>query len=656
MKLRNIGVFAHVDAGKTTLSEQLLMHAGAIRRMGSVDSGTAHTDNLPVEQRRGISVKASCVRLSWQGTDINLIDTPGHVDFSAEVERSLWALDAAVVVVCAVEGVQPHTETLFHALREQGIPALFFLNKTDREGADTLRVLSQIKRLLTPDAVLMADAEAVTEFVCAQDEELLERYLSGEEIEPAEVQHRLAHLAQSGAAYPVYSGSALRDEGVAPLLDAMVDMLPAPGLETGPGKQEQIAENAPKGLCGVVFAATADRLLGRGVWVRLYAGDMQNRAPVILPAGVDPLTGEEKQVQRKITQIRGVDGNDAGSLTAGEIGVVYGLGDVRVGQVLGDASLLPRRVEPGHLRTPLITVQVIPEKVEQMQALRAACEALSAEDPLLQVRYSKAINELQLHVMGTIQLEIIQEMLSTQYGLQVTFGKPAVIYRETIARAASGFVAYTMPKPCWAIMRFEIEPAPRGSGVTFRSTVPVRDILMRYQHQVEQALPLALNQGRLGWQVTDVNITLVDGNHHQFHTHPLDFIVATPWGIQDGLQRGGSTLLEPILEIRFLLPPDCVGRVMSDVALMRGEVTHTDTDMDRVLMTALVPVATSIDYSATLASVTGGRGSMSVSLHGYRDCPLELGATAQRRNVDPLDTAKYILAARSALEGGIFDL
>ena len=213
-----------------------------------------------------------------------------------------------------------------------------------------------------------------------------------------------------------------------------------------------------------------------------------------------------------------------------------------------------------------------------------------------------------------------------------------------------------MPKPCWAIMRFEIEPAPRGSGVTFKSTVPVRDILLRYQHQVEQALPLALHQGRLGWQVTDVNITLVEGNHHQFHTHPLDFIVATPWGIQDGLQRGGSTLLEPILETRFLLPPDCVGRVMSDVALMRGEVTHTETDADRVLMTALIPVATSVDYASTLASATSGRGSMSVKLHGYRDCPLELGATANRRSVDPLDTSKYILAARSALEGGIFDL
>ena len=642
-QMRNIGIFAHVDAGKTTLSEQLLMHSGAIRRVGSVDEGTAHTDNLPVEQRRGISVKATCVSLTWRDTAINLIDTPGHVDFSAEVERSLWALDAAVVVVCAVEGVQPHTETLFHALKEQHIPTLFFLNKTDREGADVQRVLAQIQRLLTADAVPMADADAMTEFVCAQDDDLLERYLSGEEMSADFIRARLADMTRAARAYPVYAGSALRDEGVIPLLDGMVDFLPAP-TDNGDG------------LCGVVFASAQDRVLGRGVWVRLYAGSLENRAPVTLPAGVDPLTGEEKLVQRKITQIRRVDGSDAGSLTDGEIGVIYGLGDVKVGQVLGDEALLPRRVEPGHLRTPLITVQVIPEKPEDMQSLRVACEALSAEDPLLQVRYAKALNELQLHVMGTIQLEIIQELLETRFGMKVTFSKPAVIYKETIARPASGFVAYTMPKPCWAIMRFEIEPAPRGSGVSFKSTVPVRDILLRYQHQVEQALPLALHQGRLGWEVTDVNITLVDGNHHQFHTHPLDFIVATPWGIQDGLQRGGSTLLEPILEVRFLLPPDCVGRVMSDVALMRGEVTHTETDADRVLMTALVPVATSVDYAATLASATSGRGSMSVKLHGYRDCPLELGATALRRSVDPLDTAKYILAARSALEGGIFDL
>ena len=642
--IRNIGIFAHVDAGKTTLSEQLLAHAGAIRQTGSVDQGTAHTDNLPIEQRRGISVKATCVRMVWQDTAIHLIDTPGHVDFSAEVERSLWALDAAVLVICGVEGVQPQTEALFHALREQKIPTVLFFNKLDREGADAEAALEGAQKLLSPDIAPLWDDQAALEAVCNQDDDLMERYLMGEDVPMAEVTDKLRALCRQGELYPALKGSALRDEGITAVLDAMVDCLPPPAGETDAA------------LCGVVFAAQQDRMLGRGVWVRLYSGQLENRAALNLPAGVDPLTGEEKLVQRKITQIRSVAGQDAGALHAGEIGVVYGLGDIAIGHVLGDSALLPRRVEPGRLRTPLMTVQAIPESPDKMNDLRAALMTLSGEDPLLKATYTRSLNQLQLHVMGAIQLEILEEELQTRFGLGVRFTKPAVIYRETIAQPTEGFVAYTMPKPCWAIMRFRIEPAPRGSGVTFVSEVPVRELSLHYQHQVEQALPLALGQGRLGWQVTDVKITLTEGNSHQWHTHPLDFIVATPMGIQDGLRRGGNVLLEPILSIRFLLPADCVGRVMSDVALMRGEVTSTITQGERVILTALVPVESSMDYAATLAAVTGGRGGMSVALHGYRECPLELGATAERRSVDPLDTSKYILAARSALEGGIFDI
>lgn len=642
-KLRNIGIFAHVDAGKTTLSEQLLTHAGVLRKAGSVDAGTARTDDLPIEQRRGISVKATCVRLTWKGVQINLIDTPGHVDFSAEVERSLWALDAAVLVICGVEGVQPQTETLFHALKEQRIPTILFINKMDREGASRDTVLRQIHRLLSPAAVCTDDFDGMLEALCDLDDELMERYFAGEIPEKSELLDKLTAYSLCAQAHPVLMGSALRDQGIEPLLDAILTCLPPP-------------ESSGDELCGVVFAAAQDRMLGRGVWVRLYGGSLENRTAVNLPAGVDPLTGEKKWVQKKITQIRTVDGADAGTLRAGEIAVVYGLGDIRIGHVLGSSEHLPRRVEPGHLRTPLMTVQAIPDKPEDMPALRSACDILSGEDPLLEAHYVRWLNELHLHVMGTIQLEILQELLSTRFALSAHFTKPAVIYRETLAKPAFGFVAYTMPKPCWAILRFEMEPGERGSGVTYASTVPERTIQLRYQHQVEQALPLALAQGRLGWQVTDVKITLVDGSDHIWHTHPLDFIVATPMGIQDGLQRGGSVLLEPILAIRFLLPPECVGRVISDVAAMRGEVLETLTEDDRVILTAKVPVESSMDYAAALASITSGRGAMSVQLDSYRECPLELGATARRRNVDPLDQSKYILAARSALEGGIFDI
>ena len=637
--IRNIGIFAHVDAGKTTLSEGLLNHAGAIRVPGSVDAGTAHTDTLPVERRRGISVKATCVGFDYHGTRINLIDTPGHVDFSAEIERSLWALDAAIIVVCSVAGVQPQTEVLFRALQQENIPVLFFLNKTDRAGADPEGVYAQLRRLLSDRCVSMEDEETALEILCDADEALMEQYLLGEEIPVAE---HLSRLAKTGAVYPVLRGSALKDEGVEEVLDAVLSCLPEP-------------RDCEK-LCGVAFAAQQHKVLGRGLWLRLYGGTLENRTAVTLPGGIDPLTGEEKPLQPKITQICDPAGNPLGKLSAGEIGIVYGLGDAPIGTVIGDTPSLPRRIAPGSLRTPLITVQVIPEKKEQMTQLRRACDMLASEDPLLQVQYIRSLDQLHLSVMGTIQLEILEELLQTRFDLKVTFSPPAIIYKETVANSCEGYVAYLAPKPCWAILKFEIRPAPRGSGVTFRSALPVRTIQARYQNQVAQAIPLALNQGRLGWQVTDVEITLTDGGEHKFHTHPLDFIVATPMAIQDGLEKGGNVLLEPILETRFLLPVECAGKVMTDVNTMRGEVVDSVSDGDRMILTALIPVKDSLDYSVTLAAQTGGRGTMSVKLHSYRECPMELGATSPRRSVDPLDTSKYILAARSALEGGIFNL
>ncbi len=640
--MRNIGIFAHVDAGKTTLSEQLLLKAGMIRSAGSVDSGTAHTDSLPVERRRGISVRATCVRLRWRGEEINLIDTPGHTDFSAEIERSLWALDGAVIVVSGAEGVQPQTELLFEALRAQDIPLFFFINKMDREGADALRVLEQIRRRVTGKAVFPSDQNRLAEMVCETDDELLERYLAGEEIPAEEISRRMLPLARKGAFYPVLTGSALRGLGIGAVLDGILDYLPPP-------------DDSRENLCGVVFAVEHDRTLGRGAWVRIYGGKLENRDTVSIPGRIDPLTGEKGTVQSKISQIRGVDGSDAGCLRAGEIGIVYGLGRVKAGQILGDASLLPRKVQMGALRTPLTTVRVQAEDPQKQKELADACRSMTDEDPLLQTRFVRDTGELHIDAMGTVQLEVLQDALKTRFGLDARFTDPTVIYRETIAREAEGFCAYTMPKPCWAVLKFLIRPGARGSGVRYRSEVSARDILPRYQHQVEQAVPLALAQGRLGWQVTDVDITLTEGNYHPVHTHPLDFIVATPWAVQDGLRRGGSVLLEPVLEVRLRVPAEYTGKIMSDIHAMRGEVTAVRNEEDHAAVVARVPASECMDYPTRLAQVTGGRGGMSARLCGYRDCPPGIGTAARRRGVDPLDTGKYILAARSALEGGIFD-
>lgn len=644
-KIRNIGIFAHVDAGKTTLTEQLLRHSGAIRTAGAVDSGTAHTDRLDIERRRGISVRSTCASLEWKGVRINLIDTPGHADFAAEVERSMWALDGAVLLLSAADGVQPQTEVLFEALKRQGMPTILFINKTDREGADVPVVISAAREQLSPRVCSYADDESLMEAIADADEAALDAYLEGNVYPRSELEARISAMVLGCEAYPALCGSALRDTGVEPLLDAILQLLPEPdGSAEGP-------------LAGVVFAIENDRVMGRAAHVRMFSGSLKNRDSLELPAAHSLIEDGPRTVQRKITQVREIAlegrANDLGGISAGEIGAVYGLGDIRVGQILGEAELLPRRVEPGTLRTPLLMVKVVPPQPDRLNDLRNALNELSVEDPLLSVEeYS---NEMHVRVMGAIQLEVLEERLRSGFNLPVTFGSPSVIYRETIAESAEGFFAYVAPKPCWAIIRFKIDPLPRGSGVQFESQVHVRDILLRYQHQVENAIPLAIKQGMLGWQVDDVKITLIEGNHHQFHTHPLDFIVATPVAFLDGMRRGGSVLLEPVLEMRLTVPEECGGRLLGEIIAMRGETVESTMKGGMLHILANVPLATSVDFSIRLASMTSGRGAMSVRLKGYQDCPLELGNTCPRRGVHPLDTSKYILAARSALEGGIFD-
>lgn len=625
--IRNIAVLAHVDAGKTTLTEQLLRHCGAIRTAGSVDAGTTHTDRLEVERRRGISVRAACVPMRWRDVEINLIDTPGHTDFAAEVERSLWALDGAVLLVSAADGVVPQTENLFRALRRLGLPTLIFLNKCDREGADVAAVTAQARERLG-ETIASATPEGLMERLAETDETALEDYLSGE-IWPMERLTRAAAAAVAqGLMVPVLHGSALRDEGVETLLDAIAALLPPPAGD----------EQAP--LCGVVFGVEHDKTMGRAALTRLYSGCLHNRD--MLPEG-------------KVTQIRAlsVEGRprDAGTLRAGEIGVIYGLSGVRAGDVLGDASLLPRRLPRGELCDPLMMVKVRCDAARKTE-LRAALEQLSVEDG--HFTHEELEGAEHIRVMGMIQLEVLRELLETRFGLSVSFDAPTVIYRETIAREAVGFYAYTMPKPCWAVLKFQLTPLPRGSGIQYESVTPVREIMERYQHQVEQAIPVALRQGMLGWQVDDVKITLIGGEHHLVHTHPLDFVVCTPIALMDGLQRGGSVLLEPMMRLRVTAPEGYLGRLVSEMAAMDGETEESQVQGGVCRVVGRAPLARCMDFSQRLAALSSGSGALSMELAGYRECPFDETKRCPRRSVHPLDTAKYILAARSALEGGIF--
>lgn len=656
--IRNIGIVAHVDAGKTTITEHLLYEAGVIRALGSVDKGTSQTDWLEVERARGISVRAATTTFDWCDTRINLIDTPGHVDFSAEVERSLRILDSAVLVISAVEGVQAQTEVLWQALMDMRIPTIFFINKIDRVGADVERVLSEIHQILTSKAVsiqrvkgqgnrhpviidILADQkrsdnehkkpfEDLIEAVSEQDESLLIQYIDGKDISIKQIKNSIYHQVHSCRLYPVLYGAALEGIGIGELMNSIVDLLPSPsGVDDGP-------------LSGIIFKLERDKTMGRVAYVRLYSGNLKNR---------DSVFNSTKNLEEKISQIRRIQVQknvDVGVLKAGDIAAIYGWNHAAIGDIIGSSEGIPKE---HRLAIPHLKVQVYTQSENDYVRMIDALQELSDEDPLLNLEWLKNEREMHIRIMGTIQLEVLASILKTRFGLEASFGRPAVIYKETPKTTGEGFEAYTMPKPCWAVVRLLIEPGERGTGLIFQAKVAADKILPRYQNHVEKCLPNALKQGLYGWEVTDLKVTLIYGESHNMHTHPLDFFVATPMAVMNGLVNTGTTLLEPVLNFRISAPEDTGGRIMSDLVQMRGEFDATVISKGSFNVSGKVPVSTVMDYPVRLSSITSGRGVFTTGFYGYQPCPIELGAISPRRGVNPLDRPKFILYARNALSG-----
>lgn len=656
-KRLNVGIFAHVDAGKTTTTEHILFESGRTRTLGSVDEGTALTDSMDIERQRGISVRAAMTSFSWKGVQVNLVDTPGHVDFLSEVERSLRVMDCAVLILSAVEGVQAQSEMIWNALRKLAIPTLVFVNKMDRVGADPETLLSEIHKFLSPDIVPVqlplgrgqeftgaielledvpmdvAGAKArirLFEHLAERDETLLESYLNGDAISLVKWRSCAVESAKAAKLFPLVYGAAAKGIGIEALLDAMIHYLPLAGGDA----------EAP--LSGIVFKIERDKSMGRMAYVRLYQGSLRNR---------DNVHNYTRDIQEKVTQIRKVEGarsEDLGWLAAGDIAAVCGLSHVRIGDILGVPDAIPPEAK---LAVPLLTVRAYWKTEADYPHVVQALQELSDEDPLLDVQWLQDERELHVKVMGPIQLEILHSLLENRYGLTVTFGNPSVIYKETPKQIGEGFIAYTMPKPCWAILRFRIEPGPRGSGLVYEANVRTEDLLPQYQKEVERRVPEALQQGLCGWEVTDLKVTLTYGQHHVWHTHPLDFAVATPMGIMDGLANTGTALLEPLLQVRIVVPEENAGRVINDFALMRGTMEPPVLQGDRMLIEGRLPVATSMNYPVELSSYTKGRSTFSSFFAGYELCPVEVSAERQRRGVNPLDQAKYILSVRKALQG-----
>lgn len=648
-KIINIGVLAHVDAGKTTLTERFLYLGGVIKSLGNVDKGTSQTDFLDIEKERGISVRSAASTFYWKGVQINLIDTPGHIDFSADVERTLGILDAAILVISAVEGVQAHTENIWLALKEHKIPTLIFINKIDRLGADTTRVIDEIRNDLSPNTVVLQESEndgegekaeviscwnenyiqeEVFESIANTNDVILEKYLNEETVPFQELEGALRLSVSRFQLLPVMMGAAKNGLGVIELLDALVNYMP---------KAKGSVENP---FSALVFRIDHDEKLGKVVGLRIFDGEISNR-DVIVNA-----TQETEEKASLIKRYKAGKLEDRTSVAAGDIAAVCGV-DAQVGDVLGSGNLVPKNIK---LNSPLLTVQVKAENDKVYPALAEALQILTAEDPALQFEWLREDKELHIRIMGWIQIQVLEKVLESRFKIKAKFDDPSVIYKESPKTSAEGFARYWMPKPCWAIIKLKIEPGKVGSGVVFSSEVGVNDVKQKYQNEVERTISKALKQGPKGWEVTDLKITFIAGEDHEVHSRPGDFSIATPMAVMNGLVNSETKFLEPMLWFRISAPEDLLGAITSDIIQMRGSFESPEMENGKFSLEGTIPVATSMDFPVKLSSRSGGKAKIKTRFHSYKECTDEQGMIRPYKGISPLDEAKYILKARKAIQ------
>lgn len=649
-KIINIGVLAHVDAGKTTLTESFLYLGGVIKNLGNVDKGTAQTDFLDIEKERGISVRSAASTFYWKDVQINLIDTPGHIDFSADVERTLGILDAAILVISAVEGVQAHTENIWLALKEHKIPTLIFINKIDRLGADTARVLDEIRNDLSSNIVVLQESindgekdkantidcwneshiqEEIFESIANTNDAILEKYLNDETVSFRELDDELKVAIGSFQLIPILMGVAKNMLGVNELLDAVINYMPsAKGDEA-------------KSFSALVFRVDHDKKLGKVVGIRIFDGKISNR---------DVIINSSQKTEEKVSLVKRYKAGkleDCTSLGAGDIAAICGLANTKIGDILGSGDLVPKEVK---LNSPLLMVQVKAENEKDYAALAEALQILTTEDPSLQFEWLREDKELHIRIMGWIQIEVLENILENRFKIRAKFDDPTVIYKETPKTSAEGFARYWMPKPCWAIIKLKIEPGKVGSGVIYSSELGVNDVKQKYQNEVERTISKALKQGPKGWEVTDLKITFIGGEDHEIHSRPGDFTIATPMAVMNGLVNSETKFLEPMLWFRINAPEDLLGAITSDIIQMRGSFESPKMENGKFSLEGTIPVATSMDFPVKLSSRSGGKAKIKTRFHSYKECADDQGVIRDFKGISPLDEAKYILKARKAIQ------
>lgn len=594
---RTIGILAHVDAGKTTLSERILYLTGAVRALGRVDRGDTVLDSDAIERARGITVFSDQADFVHNGRRYTLIDTPGHVDFAQETERALMALDAAVLMVDASDGVRPHAALLYSLARARGVPVMLFLNKCDLESADPERTLHQARERLNAEPILLpVDPERVAEL----DEAFLESYLSGEWNED-DLDRALSRAFASGACIPALCGSALRGGGVGELLNALDKLIP----------ERNIDPNAP--LQGVVYKIRRDSRGQRMAFIKLEAGTLKPR---------DVFAGGEQT--EKIGEIRRAFGNryeSIGEARAGDAVAVTGLSTVSPGDriEMSGGTRTWRHAQEGTIRAALSA------KVEALDGtspnlLNEKLRLLEDEDPLLNVRFDAATKETLVRVMGPIQLEVLEQMLLERFGIRAHFLPSEVVYMETIASPVLGCGHYE-PLRHYAEVILRLEPGRRGSGITFESRCHVDTLAIQYQKLIRSHVFERAHRGKeIGAELADVHVVLLNGRAHEKHTEGGDFREATYRAIRQGIMNAKSVLLEPFYRMEIIVPGEYAGRVAAEIQTLGGELEPPERLESDVRIRARGPVARFADYGVKLRASTRGTGGATLSFDGYDVC------------------------------------
>ncbi len=675
--LRNIGIMAHIDAGKTTTTERVLFYTGRVHRMGEVHEGAATMDWMEQEQERGITITSAATTCAWvrDGSTfrINIIDTPGHVDFTAEVERSLRVLDGAVAVFCAVGGVEPQSETVWRQADRYQVPRIAFINKMDRVGADFEQVIGMMRERLganaypvqyplgegelftgvvdivgqraiiyedplgsrfsygpVPDS--MADTigawrHELIEAAIEHDDGLLEKYLSGEDPTEAELRQAIRQATLSGSLFPVFCGSAFRNKGIQALLDGVIDYLPSPldippveGRLDQPGhpaESREISDDAP--FTALAFKIATDPYVGKLTFFRVYSGS--------LPSGTYVLDATRNRRERvgRILQMHANKREERDEVFAGDIAAAIGMKGVRTGHTLCHPSH-PIILEAMEFPEPVIAVAIEPKTRADQDKLSQGLEKLADEDPTFRVRTDQETNQTIISGMGELHLEIIVDRLRREFHVGANIGRPQVAYRETIlgsaAKVVGRFVRQTGGRGQYGHVVINVEPADTGAGFVFEDRIVGGRIPREYIGAVQQGMRDAMSSGTVaGYPLIDIKVELVDGSYHDVDSSEMAFKIAGSIALKEGVRRATPVLLEPVMDVEVVTPSDYMGDIMGDLSSRRGRVGGMTERAGARVVGASVPLGEMFGYSTSLRSMSQGRAVYTMQFSHYGQVP-----------------------------------